>query len=195
MERPQLSIAMDSCYKQDGMDGALEDIANIFNIEDNTYVLDSSKNLKDKPPSIIFSFGKLNNKNFGNVYFNIESDHWKSASKKIARAISKQRKKSDSILVFEYNYEGTKAKLTCRTGEPKVVKSAMESLKDIIQLFAKLVENKNVPSSRSMIYCGFDEKSKEYKFDRAVTLAPKFQEYVFDEKKDKWQKMDSETKS
>jgi len=191
LQKPRLSIAMTSLYKKDGMEEALEDIVNIFDIEDRVYML---KSKKDETPSIVFSFGELNNKNFGDVYFNIETDHWKSASKKIANVVSKQKKKSDSILIFEYGYEGAKAKLTCRTRDSKTVKSAMESIKNAIQSFAKLVEDKNIPSSKSMIYCGFDKKAKEYKIDRAIVLTPKFQEYIFNEKKSSWEKVNQKSK-
>ena len=185
MGKPLLTIVIDSCYKESEIDESLKDIAKIFEIDERVYAI---KVPKDKTPKLVFSFGKLNGENFSKVCHNIDSDVWKSASKKIAKAV-KQHKKGDSILVFECNYGKAKARLTCRTKDSKVVRSAMESLKKAVGFLSRIVESKNIPSNELQIYCGFDEKAKEYKIDRAIALTPDFQEHIFDEKREKWHRV------
>ncbi len=61
MERPMLSAAIDSCYKEDDIKEILKELVNIFDIEDRVYSLESEK---ENIPSIVFSFGDLDGKNF-----------------------------------------------------------------------------------------------------------------------------------
>ena len=185
MEKPMLTIAIDSCYKKNEIGESLKDIAKIFEIDERVYAL---KIPKDKTPKLVFSFGELNRENLSKVCHNIDSDVWKSASKKIGKVV-KQRKKGDSILIFECNYGETKARLTCRTKDSKVVRSAMDSLKKAFSFLSQIVKSGNIPSGELQIYCGFDEKAKDYKIDRAVAFTPNYQEHVFDEKRGKWCKV------
>lgn len=186
MEKPKLTIAIDSYYKENEIKDPLKDIAKIFEIDERVYAL---KMPKDNTPTLVFSFGKLSGENFTRICNNFDSDAWKSAIKKIANVV-KQCKKSDSILVFECNYGKAKARLTCRTKNSKVVKSAMESLKRSINFLSQIVISGNIPSDELQIYCGFDEEAKEYKIDRAVSFNPNFREHIFDERKGKWTNVD-----
>ena len=189
MVRTLLSIVVDSSYKEEEIKNLLKDLVNIFDIEDRVY---SMKKEKDKIPSIVISFGDLNGENFSEVLNNINSDSWKSASKKITKIISKRGKKQDSILIFECNYKKARGRFTCRTKESKIVKAALNSLENGLKLLIQIFKSKDIPSSKVQIYCGFDERDNKYKIDRAVTFSPEFQEYSYDETKNKWNKIKKE---
>ncbi|MCW3974828.1 MAG: hypothetical protein NWE86_01105 [Candidatus Bathyarchaeota archaeon] len=186
MDRTLLSIVVDSSYKESEIKNFLKDLVNIFDIEDRVYSLEKEE---DKNPSIVISFGELNGENFSKVHNNINSDFWKSASKKLAKIISKYGKEQDSILIFECNYKKSRGRFTCRTKESKIVKAAMNSLENGLNFLIQIFKSGDIPSSEIQIYCGFDERDNEYKIDRAVTFTPEFQEYAYDETKNKWNKI------
>jgi hypothetical protein len=189
MDRTLLSIAVDSSYKESEIKNFLKDLVNIFDIEDRVYSLEKEE---DKIPSIVISFGDLSGEKFSKVQNNLNSNFWKSASNKLAKIISKHGKEQDSILIFECNYKKARGRFTCRTKESKIAKSAMNSLESGFSFLTQIFKSEGIPSSEIQIYCGFDERDKEYKIDRAVTFTPKFQEYVYDEGNSKWNKIKME---
>ena len=65
----------------------------------------------------------------------------------------------------------------------------MESLRRAFSHLSQIVKSGNIPSDDLQIYCGFDEKAKEYKIDRAVVFTPNFEEHIFDEKRGRWLKV------
>ncbi len=186
MERPMLSAAIDSCYKEDDIKEILKELVNIFDIEDRVYSLESEK---ENIPSIVFSFGDLDGKKFSKVYNNFNTNFWESASNKIVKVISKHSKKNDTLLIFEFSYKKARARLACLTNNSKIAKSAIDSLGDSLNLLLQLFKSENIPSKETIIYCGFDEKDKKYKIDRAVIFSPNFIEYAYDERKNEWKKV------
>ena len=186
MDRLQLTIALDQNFSEKELANISENLSGAFELKDKTYILKASE---DKPPTAVFAFGNISEKNLPSLLGVIKSDYWKKAAKDISKILGKRRKGDDPLISFECSIESLRAFMRCKTSNRKVIQQIFEHLDSALEYLWHMFQKENLPSSKAQIYFGFNEKSGTFRIDRAVVLQPDFAEYEFDEKKMKWNKI------
>ncbi len=124
----------------------------------------------------------------GGLSAKMGSDTWDLAKSRIIKSIAKRRENPKTRLELRFQYDGTEVTCSVRGDNLKIVEKAIDGWKDAVREVTNMVEGKNLPGQRVILYYSFD--GSNWEITDATVMEPGFDKVRFDRKTKKWEAVD-----